>query len=387
MARPIPLSSDPYRYLLQRDVEIPMDLVPRLKQLGVFEVWVRSRDFEFLENIIDEELTDCQHDIYRQMRKCFVSLLRDSTLEIDVMNLQGSIVQLFQFLKRSANSSVLLQKLDAFDNYLVAHSSNVCYLSLLLGMKLDRYLIEQRHHKTAREAKDLHMLGLGGLLHDVGKMRVPREILDKPGKLNFEERREMQRHTTYGYEMVRGSLPANAAQIILNHHQRYDGSGYPGRIDPITGDQLEPLSGRQIPVFSRIAIVADIYDAATTARCYSPAKLPVRALYEMRSVCRGFFDPAIEAAFYRVVPPFPIGQVVTLSNGIEAVVVDFCPDFPVRPKVQCLRSATGEKFADPSLEELDLSLHPDLSIVEVNGQDVRPYLAAHESRLPEPVMV
>ena len=386
LARPIPLPNDPHRYLIQRDVEIPMAVIPRLKELGILEVWVRHRDFEFLEEIIDEGLGDCQRQVYHHVRRNFQALLRDSKVEIDVAHFQSSIGDLFKFLKSSCGSGILLQKLDAFDNYLVSHSANICYLSLLVGMKLERYLIDQRHHKTAREAKNLHLLGLGCLLHDVGKMRVPREILDKPGKLTPEERVEMQRHTIYGYEMVKSGTPATAAQVVLNHHQRYDGTGYPVNVDASTGEESPPLTGRQIPIFSRIAIVADVYDAATTERCYSPAKLPVRALHEMRTMCRGFFDPIVEAAFYRIVPPFPIGQVVTLSNGIEAVVIDFSPRFPVRPKVQCLRTPRGERFAHPALEEIDLSLHSDLSIVSVAGQDVRPYLASQESCEPEPAM-
>ena len=386
LARPIPLPHDPYRYLLQRDVEIPIDIVPRLKQLGVLEVWVRHRDFEFLEEIVDEGLSDCQRQVYHHVRRNFQALLRDSNVEIDVTHFQTSIAELFKFLKNSSSGGILLQKLDAFDNYLVAHSANICYLALLMGMKLERYLIDQRHHKTAREAKDLHLLGLGSLLNDVGKMRVPRAILNKPGKLSAPERAEMQRHTVYGYDMVKNSVPASAAQVVLNHHQRFDGSGYPAGVDAATGEEMPALAGRQIPVFSRIAILADVYDAATTERCYSPAKLPIQALHEMRTICRGFFDPVVEAAFYRIVPPFPIGQVVTLSNGIEAVVIDFSPEFPVRPKVQCLRTPRGERFAHPALEEIDLSLHSEVSIVAVSGQDVRALVLSHECPEPEPAM-
>ena len=138
----------------------------------------------------------------------------------------------------------------------------------------------------------------------------------------------MQTHTTLGYQMVKGSVPASAAQVVLNHHQRFDGSGYPARVDHATGEELPPLAGKQIPVFSRIAILADVYDAATTTRCYSAAKPPVQVLHEMRTRCRGFFDPVVEEAFYRTVPAFPIGQVVTLSNGVEAAVVDFNAEFP-----------------------------------------------------------
>ena len=96
--------------------------------------------------------------------------------------------------------------------------------------------------------------------------------------------------------------------------------------------------------------MVDIYDAATSQRCYSPAKPPVQALYEIRTFCKGFFDPKIEQAFYEIIPPFPVGQMVKLSNGIEAAVVDFNPRFPERPKVQGLKAPNGERFADPSLE-------------------------------------
>ena len=376
LARPVPVPRDPYRYLLQRDLEIPMDLVPRLKQLGILEVWVRHRDLEFLEDLIDEGLSDHQRDVYVHVRRNFEAVMRDSTVELDLVNFQESIGALFGFIKGSPTSNILLQKLDSFDNYLMSHSTNICYLALLVGMKLDRYLIDQRRHKTAREAKDLHWLALGGLLHDVGKMRVSAEVLHKPGKLTDQEMEEMRRHTRYGYDMVKGRVPTAAAQVVLNHHQRFDGTGYPERIDCQTGEQLPALTGNQIPIFSRIAIMADVYDAATSQRCYSDAKLPVEVLHEIRTRCRGFFDPVVEEAFHQTVPAFPIGQVVRLSNGIEAAVVDFNPHYPVQPKVQCLRAPDGQRFANPALEEIDLALHTDLQIACVGETDVRPFVEA-----------
>jgi HD-GYP domain-containing protein (c-di-GMP phosphodiesterase class II) len=233
----------------------------------------------------------------------------------------------------------------------------------------------------------LHLLALGCLLHDIGKTRIPLAILHKPGKLTEGEFAEMRRHPVYGYEIVRHRVPASAAQVVLNHHQRFDGRGYPRRVDRHTGRELPPLRGKQIPIFSRIAIMADVYDAATTERCYSRAKHPVQVLHEMRTVCRGYFDPTVAAAFYRTVPPFPLGQIVTLSDGVEAVVVDFNPAHPARPKVQCLRTPSGERFAEPALEEIDLALHHDLQIVSVDGTDVRPFLSSQESPDPVPALV
>jgi HD-GYP domain-containing protein (c-di-GMP phosphodiesterase class II) len=287
-------------------------------------------------------------------------------------------------LKESSCGNYLLQKLDAFDNYLMSHSTNVCYMALLLGMRLERYLIEERQFKTARDAKDLQHLGLGCLLHDVGKMHIPAEILNKPGRLTREEMEVMKLHPVYGHEMVKGRVPPGAAQVVLNHHQRYCGGGYPARTDARTGEELPPLSGKQIPIFSRIATVVDVYDAATSQRVYSAAKYPVQVLHEMRTWCKGFFDPRVEEAFFQIIPPFPIGQVVKLSNDVEAVVVDFNPRFPLRPKVQGLKDPRGQRYADSSLEEIDLALHQELQIAQIDGTDVRPFQVFAEPQ-PEPV--
>jgi HD-GYP domain-containing protein (c-di-GMP phosphodiesterase class II) len=227
---------------------------------------------------------------------------------------------------------------------------------------------------------DLTELGLGCLLHDVGKMRIPLEILNKPGRLTFDEMETMKQHPALGFEMVRGHVPPAAASVVLNHHQRYAGGGYPGRTEFGTGVTLPPLAGKQIPVFSRIATLCDVYDAATTHRVYAPAKPPVQALHEMRTMCRGMFDPVIEAAFFEIIPPFPIGQAVTLSDGTQAAVVDFNPRSPVRPKVQPLRRASGEAVPNPALEELDLAIYDDLEIVAVDDRDVRSYTASLQPR-------
>ncbi|MBL9085208.1 MAG: HD-GYP domain-containing protein [Planctomycetales bacterium] len=379
LARPVPLPAEPHRYLLQRDIEIRPDMQRRLKQLGIVEVWVRCRDLEFLENVIDEELCEQQRQLYCQVRKNFEQVMRNAVVEIDISHFQTSISSLFDFLKSSNFGRVMLEKLDAFDNYLMSHSTNVCYVALLVGMKLERYLIQERSLLKPKDAKDLRHLGLGCLLHDIGKMRIPPEILNKPGKLSPEEYETMKKHPTIGYDMLRGQAPPAAAQVVLHHHQRWDGKGYPVRTDS-AGQPMEPMRGRQVPIFCRIATMADIYDAATSQRVYSPAKPSVQVLHEMRTWCQGAFDPIVEQAFYEVIPPFPIGQIVKLSNGIEAAVVDFNPRFPVSPKVQCLRTPSGERFEDPSLEEIDLSHYPEMEIVSVDGVDVRPYLDTQRAR-------
>ncbi len=384
LARPIPLPHDPHRYLLQRDIEVPLDLVPRLKQLGVLEVWIRNRDLEFLETMIDEGLGDQQREVYAIVRKNFEQVMRGAAGDLDIRHFQDAIGSLFDFLKGSSCGNMLLQKLDAFDNYLMSHSTNVCYLALLTGMRLERYMIQERNAKSARDAKDLRQLGLGCLLHDIGKMHIPVEILNKPSKLTAEEYEIMKTHPTIGYNMLKGQIHAAAAQVVLNHHQRYDGKGYPQRVNAATGEPTVAQQGKQIHIFSRIATIADIYDAATSQRCYSAAKPSVQVLHELRTWCKGCFDPVVERAFYEIIPPFPIGKIVKLNNGVEAVVVDFNPRYPASPKVQGLRDPYGQRYADPSLEEIDLALYTDLCVARVDDIDVTPYLALQRELAPEP---
>ncbi len=180
--------------------------------------------------------------------------------------------------------------------------------------------------------------------------------------------------------MVKGGVPASAAQVVLNHHQRFDGSGYPARVDHATGEALPPLAGKQIPVFSRIAILADIYDAATTTRCYSAAKPPVQVLHEMRtrlprvfrSGGRGGLLPHGAGVSHR-----PGGHALRRRRGGGDRF-----QRRVSPAAEGAMPAVGRRpAAGPScgLEEIDLALYSDLSIVAVNGRDVRPFVQWQDS--------
>lgn len=379
LARPIAVPSQPARRLLDRDAEVPVDIVPHLQQLGIEEIWVRCRDLDFLEDLLADDAVAHQRELYFQVRRNFERIMGQATVELDLTLFQESIAGLFEALQNIPNGHNLLGRIDAFDNYLMRHSTNVCYLAMLVGMKLRRYIAQEAEPQWGADGRDLRMLGLGCLLHDIGKMRVAPEILNKPGKLTPEEYGVMKQHTVYGYEMLKGQTPEVVADIALNHHQRWDGKGYPALPDARTGG-FAPLIGKQISIFSRIAEMADIYDAATSKRCYSDAKPAVQVLHEMRTWCQGAFDPIVEQAFYEVIPAFPIGTQVTLSDGLEAIVVDFNPRHPVSPKVQCIGSPSGERLETSAQEEIDLAACSDVEIAAVGQLDVRPYLATQRSR-------
>lgn len=381
LARPIANRGDPYETMIDRDREVPQDVIPHLLEQGISEVWVRYPTLEFLESVFDEESVQHHREIFRAVRKNLECILCEASLEMHVERFRTHLSDLFQYMKQCPRGVQLLEQLDSYDNYLVAHSTNVAYLGVLLGIRLARYVRQQRHETALDDRGWLQLLGLGCLLHDVGKMRVPPEILNKPSQLTDHEMQLIRMHPVYGFEMVRGSVPPAVAEVVLYHHRRWDGSGYPEHANPRTGDSMELHVGESIPVFARIATVADVYDAATSRRCYSGPKPPAQVLYEMRTTCRNFFDPVVERAFYKMIPPFPVGQRVALNDGHEAVVVDFSPEHPWHPRVQLITDPRGETISDPTRHELDLAQMPGITVASVGGIDVSNYVPAEDSLL------
>lgn len=141
-------------------------------------------------------------------------------------------------------------------------------------------------------ADRIERLELASLLHDIGKIFIPRSILDKPGPLDAAEWQELRRHPMTGYQLVRGSVPEEVARIVLTHHERYDGTGYP-----------HAIPGPKIPVEARILQVADAFDAITSDRPYQPALPVAYALNEMVRCAGSQFDPA------------PVEAITALAGG------------------------------------------------------------------------
>jgi HD-GYP domain-containing protein (c-di-GMP phosphodiesterase class II) len=165
------------------------------------------------------------------------------------------------------------------------------------------------------------------------------------------------------------------AQVALNHHQRWDGRGYPERRDHKTGDVRPPLAGGSIPVFCRFVAPPDVFDTAVGERFFSEGKSPARALHEMRlSVNRGWFDPTVEQGFYGLAPPMPPGTTVRLSTGHTAVVVSFNPSAPARPRVVAVADADGRAIESGARPEIDLADSREVRVTHWLDQDVSAYV-------------
>lgn len=242
-----------------------------------------------------------------------------------------------------------LSDIRTMDDYTFAHSVNVCILALLTGITLN----------YSRAA--LKLLGIGALLHDIGKVCIPLNILNKPGKLTPKEYKEICRHSELGYEMLRQQkgISQVSAQVALQHHERYDGSGYP-----------QGLKGEDIHEFARITGVVDVFDALTADRIYRPA-FPNYEAYEMLAAAGNFtHDYKIVEAFLYNIAVYPVGTLVKLNSGDIAVVIGTRRGQSYRPKVKLLFNDSGKAFKEKTI--IDLAEELKYSVVRVLSEEEMP---------------
>ncbi len=217
-----------------------------------------------------------------------------NSVEID------SVVQsITQALDRNRSMLLGMMRLKKSDSYTYFHS--VAVGTLMINFARELGLPEE----------DVRMMGLGGLFHDIGKIRIAKTVLNKPGKLSAEEWDEMRRHPEMGHALLLdGEVPPTALDVCLHHHEKVDGSGYPFG-----------LAGDQISLAARMGAICDVYDALTSERPYKAACAPVAAVAAMASWA-GHFDPDLLFIFMKSVCVFPVGMLVRLRSGHLAMVRD-----------------------------------------------------------------
>lgn len=234
---------------------------------------------------------------------------------------------------RNPAALVSLARVRTHHSYTFMHSVAVCALMTSLARQLG--FDEQRTQEAA----------LAGLLHDIGKAGIAREILDKPGRLTDEEFASIRLHPDLGNRMLRENSVANETVLLacLHHHERWDGKGYP-----------RGLRGDAIPFAARMNAICDVYDAITSQRAYKEPWDPAESLARMAAWTKaGQFDPTVFRAFANVVGIYPVGALVRMQSGRLAVVVDQNRDLPAQPCVKVFWS-TRDSVPVP-VERIDLS--------------------------------
>jgi HD-GYP domain-containing protein (c-di-GMP phosphodiesterase class II) len=236
------------------------------------------------------------------------------------------------------DAALALDDLSAFDDYTHRHSVQVTVLGLLIARRawtVDGWTDFRGRRRHDRLEERMRKLGLGLLVHDVGKLAVPPEILNKPGRLTGEEMDVMKTHAHDGVELLRpADLSPIAISVVRDHHERIDGSGYP-----------EGLHGAQVQEFPRIAAVADVYDAVTSERVYKPAAPPHVGVHVIREGTGANFCPSIVRHFRAVVMPYPVGHEIKLPDGRTAVVSSVDIHTPDAPTVRVMGAAGVEEFS------------------------------------------
>jgi len=247
-----------------------------------------------------------------------------------------------------------LSELKKVDDYTFEHSISVCVLSLVIGISMN--------YGTDK----LNEIGAGAILHDIGKLKISREILQKPSELTYAEFNEIKKHTLYGYQFLKNTpgISPVAAYIALSHHERYDGSGYPMQLK---GDKINKLA--------RIVAVADVFDALSSDRVYRKKLRPQEIIEYFTETGSHNFDPEVVDIFVSLVSMYPAGTNVVLNTGERGVVVSNNRGLPLSPVVRVKCDGNNNRlkmylkdYYEINLEdycEINLADYADIYIEEV----------------------
>jgi putative nucleotidyltransferase with HDIG domain len=271
--------------------------------------------------------------VHGRTKSYIETLLEDVRLgnSLDTETARELVTDITESITRSPNAMVWLSHLKHRDEYTVTHCMNTCILAVTFGRSLEM------------NTEELQIMGLGALLHDIGKMAVPLEILNKPGRLTAEEYEIVKTHAERGYQMLKekGNIPPQSLEIVLHHHERIGGKGYP-----------HGLMGGQVNLMTKIVSIVDVYDAITSDRCYHDAIAPYEALKNMYEWISEDFDQDLVEKFIKCLGIYPIGSMVQLNMGQVGIVVSASEKSRLRPIVLLVINSKGERYPRPKLINL-----------------------------------
>ena len=303
--------------------------IQRLKNVGIDELYVQIDEpqemsgFNYDEDSPERFKAEYENDL-NATKQMFQSISSGRRIDIEATNnIVNSIVK-----KSESNRNIIdtITEVRSFDEYTYYHSINVSMLCMIIGkwLRLDDY-----HIRNLTQA---------GLLHDIGKSKIPLQILNKPDKLTDDEFKEMKRHSEYGYNIVRESedVPPEVAKAILTHHEKEDGSGYP-----------MGLTGNKLNLYSKIITVSDIFDAMTANRSYKSKDTPFKVFELMQHGSFGVLDPIVLNVFLDNITTYYLGAKVLLNTGESGVVVFMNKANFSRPVVQ-----VDDRYIDTSVSKI-----------------------------------
>lgn len=327
--------------LLNRGVFLSESMIERLKEKGISYLYIED---ELTPDIQAEDVISEQTKVksLKVIHDNFTNITNQLELgkTVNLHELTPSFTDVIDTILQEIHSNdeaiSMLSDVISFDSYIFQHSLNVTVYATALGKKL------------GLNEKELQVLGLGAILHDVGKTGIPIEILNKLEQLTEEELLLIQSHTERGFEMIRKSedLSLLTAHCAYQHHERIDGSGYPRQ-----------LVGDDIHFYARIIGVADVFDAVTANRVYRKAFLPHEALELLYSGADRLYDKDIVEVFAKTVAIYPVGLEVILSDGRKGIVSKNNRQLSARPTIRIIDDTGRDSGYDVDLsKELNVTI-------------------------------
>jgi putative nucleotidyltransferase with HDIG domain len=241
--------------------------------------------------------------ICAQSKRAVTSMFQEARMgkAVNTAGAQKLVEEISNSVSRNPSALISLARLKTADDYTYMHSVAVCAMMVALAKQLN---LDEAHARAC---------GMAGLLHDIGKVAMPLEVLNKPGKLTDAEFAIMKTHPTEGYKMLIAShgIDAVSLDVTLHHHEKMDGSGYPER-----------FKGDEISIYAKMAAVCDVYDAITSSRPYKMGWDPAESLRKMAEWANGHLDPKVFQAFVKSMGIYPVGSLVRLTSGRIGVVTE-----------------------------------------------------------------
>ncbi|MBB3108299.1 HD-GYP domain-containing protein (c-di-GMP phosphodiesterase class II) [Paenibacillus phyllosphaerae] len=342
--------SEEGQVLLTEHSELTSKIIRRLSDFGVHFIYIedpRTSDLQVPDLISEETRRKALSEIRTQFRQLMNRSNQRSTAPYPyIAKPFREVMELvLDDLLESKDGLIMLMNMGIVDDYLYQHSLNVCIYSTMLGIA------------SGYSRAELMNLGMGAMLHDVGKTQISVGVLKKPGSLTREEYEEMKRHAERGYLLLKDepNIPLLVAHCAFQHHERIDGSGYP-----------RGIAGDNIHEYAKWIGLVDSYDAMTTMRVYRTPMLPHEAMEALYAGSGTMYEQRMLQCFRDKVAIYPIGVTVKLGSGEIGVVSRLNDLIPHRPVVRVLYDQEGQEVAVPY--EVDLSTAYSSLIISVGDE-------------------